>query len=316
MGRQLVWEKRFNIGVEVIDKEHKKLFSIMNRLLAFTEEEMKSQWVCEEGIKYFKGHAMKHFSEEEVYMASINYKGFETHRRIHDDFRKKTLPELEKELLQTHYAPDSVKHFLGVCAGWLVGHTLTEDHAIVGKTVSKWENLLPEEELVAMKFTIIQLVYDLFRLKAQVISEHYGGEKFGKGIYYRLVYKSQKGEKWEIFLVFEEKLLISTVGKLMNTTSDKINVMLMNATRYMAQQFVSSIREHFPSSDLYEMKEENLLTYEQFQRVFSREDPRCSLLFNTGGSGYFAFCVLSPRLDEDGTAPVIKTENADRKSVV
>lgn len=310
MGRQLVWEERFNIGVEVIDKEHKKLFSIMNRLLAFTEEEMKSQWVCEEGIKYFKGHAMKHFSEEEVYMASINYKGFETHRRIHDDFRKKTLPALEKELLQTHYAPDSVKHFLGVCAGWLVGHTLTEDHAIVGKTVSKWENLLPEEELVAMKFTIIQLVYDLFRLKAQVISEHYGGEKFGKGIYYRLVYKSQKGEKWEIFLVFEEKLLISTVGKLMNTTSDKINVMLMNATRYMAQQFVSSIREHFPSSDLYEMKEENLLTYEQFQRVFSREDPRCSLLFNTGGSGYFAFCVLSPRLDEDGTAPVIKTENA------
>ena len=80
MGRQLVWEERFNIGVEVIDKEHKKLFSIMNRLLAFTEEEMKSQWVCEEGIKYFKGHAMKHFSEEEVYMASINYKGFETHK--------------------------------------------------------------------------------------------------------------------------------------------------------------------------------------------------------------------------------------------
>ena len=168
MGRQLVWQDRFNIGVEVIDREHRKLFSIMNKLLEFTEDESKSQWVCEEGIKYFKGHAMKHFTEEEVYMASINYKGFETHRRIHDNFRKKTLPELEKELKQTRYAPDSIKHFLGVCAGWLIGHTLTEDCAITGKTLSKWKNLLPEEEQTAMKLTIRSLVYDLFRLKAQV----------------------------------------------------------------------------------------------------------------------------------------------------
>lgn len=117
MGNQMVWHDRFNIGVDIIDKEHKKLFSVMNRLLAFSEEEMKSQWVCQEGIKYFKGHAMKHFSEEEAYMASIEYAGYETHRRIHDYFRLNTLPALEQELETTNYSPDSVKHFLGVCAG-------------------------------------------------------------------------------------------------------------------------------------------------------------------------------------------------------
>lgn len=35
MGNQLEWQERFNIGVDVIDKEHRKLFSIMNRLLTF-----------------------------------------------------------------------------------------------------------------------------------------------------------------------------------------------------------------------------------------------------------------------------------------
>ncbi|MCX4270165.1 MAG: response regulator [Lachnospiraceae bacterium] len=309
MGRQLVWQDRFNIGVEVIDREHRKLFSIMNKLLEFTEDESKSQWVCEEGIKYFKGHAMKHFTEEEVYMASINYKGFETHRRIHDNFRKKTLPELEKELKQTRYAPDSIKHFLGVCAGWLIGHTLTEDCAITGKTLSKWKNLLPEEEQTAMKLTIRSLVYDLFRLKAQVISEHYGGEKFGKGVYYRLVYGNESGKNWEILLAFEEKLLLGTVGKLMDTKSDKINVMLMNTTRYTAQQFVSRIGEHFPSLGLSEVREENLLTYEQFQTIFGKGNPRCSLLFHTGGSGYFAYCMFTPHSDE-GEAVSIKAENA------
>lgn len=310
MGKQLVWQDRFNIGVDVIDKEHKKLFSVMNKLLAFTEEEEKSQWVCEEGIKYFRGHAMKHFTEEEVYMASINYKGFETHRRIHDTFRKKTLPALEKELKQTNYSPESVKHFLGVCAGWLIGHTLIEDHAITGKAVSKWDNLLPEDEQTAMKLTITQLVYDLFRLKAQLISEHYGGEKFGKGIYYRLIYGSEQGKQWEFIMVFEEKLLLDTVGKMMDTKSDKVNVMLMNVTRYTAQQFVSSIKEHFSSSELYELKEESLLTYDQFQKIFHRDIPRCSLLFNTSGSGYFAFCVLVPKELQSETSSSIKAENA------
>ena len=66
MSNQFIWQDRFNIGVEVIDREHKKLFGIMNRLLTFSEKESKRQWVCEEGIKYFKDHAMKHFAEEEV----------------------------------------------------------------------------------------------------------------------------------------------------------------------------------------------------------------------------------------------------------
>ena len=31
MGDKLVWNKRYEIGVEVIDKEHKKLFILDNR---------------------------------------------------------------------------------------------------------------------------------------------------------------------------------------------------------------------------------------------------------------------------------------------
>ena len=92
MGIQLIWENRFNIGVEIIDREHKKLFKIINKLLEFSEQEEKSTWVCREGIKYFKEHAAKHFTEEENYMASISYKGLEMHKRIHEDFRLCTIP--------------------------------------------------------------------------------------------------------------------------------------------------------------------------------------------------------------------------------
>lgn len=309
MGNQLVWQERFNVGVDVIDKEHKKLFGILNRLFAAGKQDAKSQWVCQEGIKYFKDHAMKHFTEEEAYMASIDYIGFETHRRLHDNFRKKTLPALEKELKQSRYSTDAINHFLGVCAGWLIGHTLTEDHAITGETISMWNDLLPEEEQEAMKAVIIQLMSDLFQLKPRVISDCYGGEKFGEGIYYRLVYGSREGEKWEIILIFEEKLIVNTIGNMLDSRSETINVMLVNAARYVAQQFVNCIGEHFPASASYEMLAENLLTHEQLQKIFEQQSPQCSLLFDTG-EGYFAYSVIAPHLLQNEGETSIKAENA------
>ena len=309
MSNQLVWQDRFNIGVDFIDQEHKKLFSILNKLLANRNKDGKSQWVCQEGIKYFKEHAMRHFSEEEAYMASISYAGYETHRRLHDNFRKKTIPALEKELKQTKYSEDAINHFLGVCSGWLIGHTLTEDHAITGKTMSKWAGLMPEEEQSAIEKTIIQLLYDMFRLDSKVISACYGGEKFGEGIYYRLVYSTGQDEKWELILVFEEKLILNTIGGMMDDQPGTVNAFLVNAARYVSRQFAERLRECLASSDILEIKEENLLSYDQFQKKFENELPQCSLLLNTG-EGYFAFCVMAPHLLQNEGGVAIQTENA------
>lgn len=308
MATEFVWKDEFNIGVDTIDKEHQRLFKIINKIFAFKEEDKNSQWACQEGVKFFKGHALKHFSDEEAYMASIDYEGFEQHRQIHRGFRDNTLPILEQELEQTGYSQDAVDHFLGVCAGWLIGHTLTEDLAITGKRTRKWEKLLPGEELEALKKVIIQLVFDMFRLESQSVSDAYGGEKFGRGIYYRLIYKTGQDEKrQEIFLVFEEKVLINTVGKIMGLQSNKLDSMLIHATRYTAQQFVGRILEQFPDMQAHELKGEALLAYEQFRKVFEREKLQASLLFSTD-EGYFAYCVLAPYLLEESVGTPIEAK--------
>ncbi|MCI9157069.1 MAG: response regulator [Lawsonibacter sp.] len=311
METRFEWREEYNIGVDIVDQEHQRLFRIINKLFAFSEEEKDNQWTCQEGIKYFKGHAVKHFADEEAYMASINYEGLEQHQRIHQDFRNNILPALEQELEQTGYSQEAMEHFLGVCAGWLVGHTLTEDQAITGEKMSTWEHLLPSEELEAMKKVIVQLVFDMFRLESQAISEAYGGEKFGRGVYYRLVYGTRGDERrQEVILVFEEKLLINTVGKILGIKTNKLDAMLINAARYTARQFVGRMMEHFQADPPYELKEENLLSYEQFRKVFEREKPQVSLLFNTSGAGYFAYCVIAPHLLESGIGTPIQNTNA------
>lgn len=311
MENQLVWNDRYNIGVQVVDKEHKKLFRILNKLFIFGQQETKRPWVCQETVKYFKDHALRHFQDEEEYMASVGYAGLDTHIRIHRNFRDTTLPALEKELEQTEYSEEAVKHFLGVCAGWLIGHTLIEDQAIVsGEEIKQWENLLPEEEQAVMGQTIVSQLHTMFQLEPQMISNCYGGEKFGDGIYYRLVYTSREKKRWEFLMVFEEQLIVNTIGSVLETKSKAINVMLMNAARYTARQFVGHMKGFFPCLKEAEVKDEQLLTYDQFEKVFEKHSPQYSLLFDTG-KGYFAFCmatvdVLPDR--ENGSS--IMTENA------
>lgn len=310
MGNQIIWQDRYNIGVEVIDKEHKKLFSILNKLFDFGRQEEKSQWVCQESIKYFKDHALQHFADEEAYMLSINYEGLDVHRRIHRNFRERTIPALERELEMTGYSEESVSHFLGVCAGWLIGHTLIEDYAIVkGETIKQWKNLQPEEEQAVMGQTIIGLLHSMFQLDSRLISDCYAGEKFGNGIYYRLIYSTKDKKRWEFLLVLEEKLVVSTIGSVMDMKSEAVNVMLMNAARYVARQLVERVKDYFPFSENFEIKEEQLLTYEQFQKVFEKQSPQFSLLFDTG-KGYFAYCVsATDMLSSEGGISII-TENA------
>ncbi|MCI8864785.1 MAG: response regulator [Lachnospiraceae bacterium] len=310
MDNHLVWKEEFNIGIKIIDEEHQRLFKIINKLFALEEEEKKSKRACQEGIKYFKEHALKHFRDEEKYMELIAYGELETHRRLHRGFRESLLPALEKELEREDYSPVSVDHFLAVCAGWLIGHTLTEDLAITGEKKSKWVDLMPEEEIAAMKELILRLLKNMFQLNARVISDSYGGEKFGKGVYYRLVYgRGQDDEKWEIILVFEEKLLINTIGKIMGVKSGKLDIMLLNAARYTACQFVQHVMDYYPSIRSYEMTEENLLTYEQFQEVFENKQPQVSLLLDTDG-GYFSYCVIAPHLLQHGIGTPLETDNA------
>lgn len=290
--KQVIWHKDFETGVELIDKEHKQLFSTMNKLLQIISEEKKAEWACKEGIKYLKNHTIKHFEHEEEYMKSIQYEDFDLHKRLHDDFRFRTLPALEEELIETDYSREAVSHFLGVCIGWVLAHTQTEDLAITGKLKSKWTDIPHEKEHDALEQAIVQLTDKMFGLNTKKISEQYSGEDFGDIICSRLVYRGHEKDKREITLVFEKRLLLKTIGKMLNTEYQKVDDMIINITRYITRQLLEKLYEIIPAIELHEIEKESLLTYEQLIHSFDLSQPACSLLFDTG-EGYFAFCMAA-----------------------
>lgn len=316
MKEQFLWKEEYNIGVDIIDEEHKRLFESINNLFLLTEKKrgllgnMNDKRACRKALDFFKEHAIQHFADEEEYMASIHYEGLEQHKRIHKGFRENTFPALGQELERTGYSPEAVEHFLGVCAGWLIGHTTIEDQAIAGKMGSLLGNLTDGEELEVIKKVITQLAYNMFCVKVKMLSASYNGERFGKGIYYRLVYGTEQGEKpREVFLAFEEKLLYDAVGGSEKGQTGKLRTSLLHTARYTLQRFSSRMMSSvWPETD-WVLREESLLTYEQFQKIFREEQPIASLLFDTG-EGYFSCCILTPLPFLESLGTPIKAENA------
>lgn len=293
MLKEVKWNDRFNLGVDVIDRAHQRLFSIVDRMLALNEDSTKQHHACREGIKYFKSYTIKHFAEEEAYMQSINYPGYEIHKSLHANLRDQTLPALEAELEERDYCMESVQHFLGICVGWLNGHIMVEDRAIAGKNPNKWVHQPNEDILASLSKAVIQGLQTMCQADAHLISRHYSGEDFAsdKTLCYRLSYCSKDKQRVQVYLVFEESLILNTLNSILDQEFKKVDKTAIYAMKILSEQFVNYLGKHFPLDVKYILEKNDLQTYDQFVRIFDKQFPPYSLLFNTGGKGYFAIVI-------------------------
>lgn len=291
MGEKIEWNDFYNIGVEFIDKAHQRLFSIVRKMLALNEDEEKQRHACKETIKYLKNYTIRHFEEEEAYMRSIDYSDYALHKRLHDNMKEKTVPALEQELEEQDYSPEAVQHFLGLCMGWLTGHIMIEDHAITGKVSHKWAASPNEEEINALESAIAQVMKEILGLESRLVSEHYRGENFGKGIFIRFTCLSHEGQRIQIFLAYEERLVLYMFSKMLGKKIHKVDKTVVYAIKELSKHVVDRIAQIYTPINTYKLEREDVLTYEQLLKSFEKEYPKYSLLYDTGGNGYFAFPI-------------------------
>lgn len=290
MSKEMEWDKRFNIGVDSIDHAHRKLFSIVRKLISLSKDKNNEQWACAEGIKYFKSYAIEHFRDEEAYMQSIGYNGYEIHKRLHDDMRFKTLPALEKDLKESGYSQESIQHFLGICLGWLTAHIIIEDRAIAGLITNKWKKDHIGEDMAALERALSVTIQEIFRLSTEIVSEHYSGENFGYSMIIRLTYLSTDHKRVQVFMALEESLLLQAVSSMLNMPLNKMDSLVMAAGKELAVRIAEQVSIHCQMAWQYQLESSHFMTPEQFRQAFYAGSFDYSLLFNTG-CGYFAFVV-------------------------
>ncbi|NTW98686.1 MAG: hemerythrin family protein [Geobacteraceae bacterium] len=118
------WDNSIALGIPIIDKQHKALFDLVNRL----DEAVKSGNCPEavgEVIRKLITYVTEHFSEEERLMLSCNFPGLADHRKEHDQFVSR-LHEIQVDFIDGHEMGASVLDFM---VDWLVCHIKGTDQS-------------------------------------------------------------------------------------------------------------------------------------------------------------------------------------------
>lgn len=284
---KIMWDDRYKMGVEAVDRAHAKLFRIVNKLFDLSQDVSANQAAYKEGIKYLEAYSMTHFSEEEAYMRSIRYGGYAEHKRIHDNFRNKTLISLKKDLELSGYSSSAVERFVGIMGSWLTEHIMLEDQAIVGKVVrQKKRDLSTQIEIISK--TVHHAVKEVLQTETKLVSTEYKGQNIGNGYYCCQYYQMGGGVVLQLLLGVEDVLFLRGIERIPGIRKRE---MTERDVLHVFGQLFERMGRLFKVETKPEFGPENLLSRDNFRKEFMKGCP-CSLLFGTR-SGALAFCYRS-----------------------
>ena len=84
------WQDKYDLGVGEMNDEHKTLIHKMNGLHDLNESGASKNKIIE-AYDDFTAYTIKHFTDEEQYMESIDFPGLATHKLIHKGLLEKVV---------------------------------------------------------------------------------------------------------------------------------------------------------------------------------------------------------------------------------
>lgn len=128
----MIWKDRYNVGVALIDTQHRELF---RRVTEFVEVlRSDAPWAqrekkVTETLQFMQEYVVSHFAAEEAYQREIGYPGYEAHRKIHGDMVK-YVAGVAAEYQKNGYDERLIQQFAGKLLAWLINHVAAEDRKI------------------------------------------------------------------------------------------------------------------------------------------------------------------------------------------
>ncbi len=122
------WTPNLAVGVSSIDHQHKTLFDKANQLFEAGKNNKTKEFISEM-LDFLDEYTKKHFRDEEAYMRSINYPGYNDQKKLHADFIL-ALNTLKKEYHDSGGSIIVILNANQMVIDWLLKHISIEDKKI------------------------------------------------------------------------------------------------------------------------------------------------------------------------------------------
>ncbi len=119
------WNDSFQIGVALIDDQHKTLFDAMDALYAACSVGKGRQEVVKTA-EFLESYVVKHFLDEEVLQKNSAYPKYAEHKKIHDAFIAQ-VKGLKNDIAEHGPTIVSVAKMNTMLSGWLLNHIKNVD---------------------------------------------------------------------------------------------------------------------------------------------------------------------------------------------
>ena len=117
------WRDEFSVGVEEMDRQHKKLLAMINKLIEEQHTLTDPQTIAEL-LDGMVDYAQEHFRAEEYLMAEYGYDRKDRQEKQHKEFLDKTYSFMSASEVGPNILSVALLDYL---SSWLINHILTED---------------------------------------------------------------------------------------------------------------------------------------------------------------------------------------------
>lgn len=122
----VTWDGALSIGVDIIDKQHRELFSSINRFQERIASESPS-FALDVVLDSLKNYARYHFASEERLLELNNCPELERHKGLHAAFEEEIRRYEAKHASVTRAELGELQAYL---LNWLTNHIQGEDHRL------------------------------------------------------------------------------------------------------------------------------------------------------------------------------------------
>ena len=120
---KIIWNEKYSVGLAEIDKQHKKLIVMINKLIDSRNVSVRSE-IISDTLTDMTNYAMYHFQAEEALMEEHEYPRQDAHHKEHMGFIRKTAELASATVEHEQAVPEELLAYLG---NWLIAHILKSD---------------------------------------------------------------------------------------------------------------------------------------------------------------------------------------------
>ncbi|WP_019617036.1 bacteriohemerythrin [Psychromonas ossibalaenae] len=121
------WKDEYNIGIALIDEQHKKLMTVVNELINAVNEDLKSEVILSCFDKLYD-YTIFHSQSEEQYFYNLDKAETELHKLQHKHFIEQ-LDNIKQSLKKDHVSNE----LLWYLTDWLLIHIQHDDKKFLNK---------------------------------------------------------------------------------------------------------------------------------------------------------------------------------------